>query len=36
LHLLPEAGFTVTDTRESRGKGLAGTLDPFIVVNAHA
>ena len=36
LHLLAEAGFTVTDTREGREKGLAGTLDPFIVVNAHA
>ncbi len=36
LHLLSEAGFTVTDTREGHEKGLAGTLDPFIVVNAHA
>lgn len=30
------AGFTPTFERQGAGKGLAGTLDPFMIVNAHA
>ena len=34
--LLRDAGFTPTDVFEGREAGLAGTIDPFIVVTAHA
>lgn len=34
--LLRDAGFTPTSTFEGREKGLAGTVDPFIIMTAHA
>ena len=34
--LLRDAGFTPTSAFKGREKGLAGTLDPFIIVTAHA
>lgn len=37
LHdLLRDAGFTVTETQQGTGRGLAGTEDPFAVIHAHA
>lgn len=34
--LLTDAGLTPTDHFEGREAGLAGTIDPFIIVTAHA
>ena len=36
LTLVTGAGFTVTRTDEGAERGLAGTLDPFIIIAAHA
>jgi SAM-dependent methyltransferase len=37
LHgLLATAGFTVTATSEGHERGLAGTDDPFVIIEAHA
>jgi SAM-dependent methyltransferase len=37
LHgMLANAGFTVTATSEGRERGLAGTDDPFVIIEAHA
>ncbi|SPH16583.1 hypothetical protein DEA8626_00093 [Defluviimonas aquaemixtae] len=36
LGLLGDAGFTVTSIEEGAERGLAGTLDPWIVMRAHA
>lgn len=37
LHgMLANAGFTVTSTSEGRERGLAGTDDPFVIIEAHA
>ncbi|EAQ03858.1 hypothetical protein OB2597_11461 [Pseudooceanicola batsensis HTCC2597] len=33
---LAHAGFTVTGCAEGKGKGLAGTVDPWCLVTAHA
>ena len=32
--LLTEAGMTPTDATEGAGKGLAGTVDPFILMTS--
>ena len=32
--LLTEAGMTPTDATEGAGKGLAGTVDPFILITS--
>ncbi|MGB3314653.1 MAG: class I SAM-dependent methyltransferase [Albidovulum sp.] len=37
LHaLLADAGFTITSTSEGHERGLAGTDDPFVIIEAHA
>ncbi len=37
LHqLVTRAGFAVTETDEGADRGFAGTLDPFIILRAHA
>jgi predicted methyltransferase len=33
---LANAGFTVTATSEGHERGLAGTDDPFVIIEAHA
>jgi SAM-dependent methyltransferase len=36
IGLVAEAGFTVTQTRHGNGKGLAGGIETFVVLTAHA
>ncbi len=35
-HILTQAGFTLTFEREGKEKGLAGDVEPFIMMAAHA
>jgi hypothetical protein len=34
--ILTQAGFTLTFEREGQEKGLAGDVEPFIMMSAHA
>ena len=34
--ILAQAGFTLTFQREGQEKGLAGDVEPFIMMTAHA
>ena len=36
LDILAQAGFTLTFQREGQEKGLAGDVEPFIMMSAHA
>ncbi len=33
---LAESGFTVTQTRRGNGEGLAGGVETFVILTAHA
>ncbi|MGV6839782.1 MAG: class I SAM-dependent methyltransferase [Planktomarina sp.] len=36
MDILENAGFTVTWYEEGKGPGMAGTVDPFVLMQAHA